>query len=233
MERSVKTHRVESREAGSQLAARLFVELSQANPTKPVGLATGSTMAGVYRELENLGFNPKCQVAFALDEYLGLPPVHENSYARELTTNFSERLGFQGQLLIPGQEPLSDPTSFEQFHLEQGPVSVQLLGLGTNGHIAFNEPGSSWDSTTRVVELHEATIKDNSRFFSDGSKMPTHATTQGIATVKRANALILLVFGQNKLEALQTALNNPGIHAPASALLDHPNLTLITDLDIG
>lgn len=226
-------HKVESREVGSQLAARLFVELSQANPAKPVGLATGSTMAGVYQELENLGFSPKCQVAFALDEYLGLSPEHENSYARELTTNFSERLGFQGELLVPGQEPLGDPTSFEQFHLEQGPVSVQLLGLGTNGHIAFNEPGSSWDSTTRVVELHEATIRDNSRFFADSSKIPSQATTQGIATIKRASALLLLVFGQNKLEALQIALNNPGTHAPASSLLDHPNLTLITDLDIG
>lgn len=229
----MKIQRVESREAGSQLAARLFVELSQANPTKPVGLATGSTMTGVYQEMQHLGFSPKCQLAFALDEYLGLPPEHENSYARELTTNFSERLGFQGELLVPGQEPLSDPTSFEHFHLEQGPVSVQLLGLGTNGHIAFNEPGSSWDSTTRVVELHEATIKDNSRFFADPSMMPTHATTQGIATIKRASSLLLLVFGQNKLEALQTALKNPGIHSPASALLDHPNLTLITDLDIG
>lgn len=229
----MKIHRVSSREAGSKLAAELFAELSSSKPKDPVGLATGSTMADIYKELEDQGYKPTCDIAFALDEYLGLSPKHANSYAKELENQFSKRLGFEGELLTPGQEPLSDPASFERFHLEHGPVSVQLLGLGSNGHIAFNEPGSSWDSETRVVELHEVTMRDNARFFSDPSQMPTRATTQGIATIKRANALLLVVFGESKLPALRRAFSDPGIENPASSIFDHPNLTLITDLDLS
>jgi glucosamine-6-phosphate deaminase len=114
-----------------------------------------------------------------------------------------------------------------------GPVAVQLLGLGSNGHIAFNEPGSPWDSLTRVVDLHEQTLRDNARFFEDTAQMPTRAITQGIATIKRASAILLVVFGGNKLKALKDALDNPGLQAPASSLFDHPNLTLITDLDLS
>ena len=225
--------RVSSRDEGSQQAATLFAELSAANPTKPVGLATGSTMSGVYRELENLGFIPECEIAFALDEYSGLGRDHPNSYFGELNEQFVQRIGFKGRLLVPGQEPYSDPEEFERAHLAQGPLAVQLLGLGSNGHIAFNEPGSSWDSVTRVVELHEATIRDNSRFFEYPATMPSYATTQGIATIKRASALLLLVFGESKLAALQAAFRNPGVNSPVSSLFDHPNLTLITDLELS
>lgn len=232
----MRIERVASREAGSQLAAQLFADFSNLNPTKPVGLATGATMSGVYQELANQGFSPGCDKAFALDEYLGLTKDHKNSYLFELNEQFAKRLGFKGELLVPGQPPFEAEEGlalFEKEHLSAGPLSVQLLGLGSNGHIAFNEPGSSFDSLTRVVELHPETLRDNSRFFEDPDQMPRLASTQGIATIKRASALLLLVFGETKQAALTAALSKVDTNSPASALLDHPNLTLITDLDAG
>jgi len=232
----VRIERVDSREAGSKLAAQLFADFSNLNPTKPVGLATGATMSGVYQELAKQGFSPSCQKAFALDEYLGLTKEHKNSYFYELNEQFVKRLGFKGELLVPGQPPFEGEEGlalFEQEHRRSGPLSVQLLGLGSNGHIAFNEPGSSFDSLTRVVELHPQTLLDNARFFEDPSEMPKFASTQGIATIMRASELLLLVFGETKQAALTAALSKADGDSPASALLDHPNLTLITDLDLG
>lgn len=231
----LKTIKVQSREEGSRLAAKLFADLAEQNPDKPVGLATGSTMAGVYSALADMGFRPTCPHAFALDEYAGLPQTHENSYFRELSEKFAHATGWTGALHVPGvgyEDVEAGAEAFEETITALGPVSVQLLGLGSNGHIAFNEPGSAFDSVTRVVELHPQTRADNARFFASADQVPTNAVTQGLATINRASALLLLVFGEGKRPALLQALSDPGPMTPLAALLDHPNLTLITDLDI-
>lgn len=231
----MKIIKVADKEAGSARAAELFAELSKAAPNKPVGLATGGTMAGVYRELEKQAYRVPCEDAFALDEYLGISPTDKNSYLGELKRRFSDPLHWSGTLHVPGQgEYAGDGGAelFEQRIAELGPISVQLLGLGSNGHVAFNEPGSAFDSRTRVVELHPQTRSDNARFFDSADQMPTHATTQGLATIAQASNLLLLVFGDAKKAALSQAFSDPGPMTPLGALIGHSDLTLITDLEI-
>ena len=232
----MKIEQFSTRQEAIEFAAELFIAKANANPTKPVGLATGSTMEGVYDSLAYKNFVPGCAAAFALDEYLGLPEGHENSYSTELTEKFSNRLGWKGSLHVPGTgvySGSSGPAKFEQAIRESGPISVQLLGLGTNGHIAFNEPGSAFDSVTREVELHPQTRLDNARFFSPPESMPTHAVTQGLATIMSATSLTLVVLGERKRPALEQALDSPGPLTPLAPLLEHADLTLVTDLEIG
>jgi glucosamine-6-phosphate deaminase len=226
--------RVEDSSEGAALAANLFAEASDAASDKPVGLATGGTMDGVYRELARVGFNPACNDAFALDEYDGISRDHKNSYASELQSKFAKPLSWPGAIHVPGQEPYSGVSgiaAFEKALVDIGPLSVQLLGLGTNGHIAFNEPGSSFESRTRKVRLHPATIRANSVYFDNPASMAKHAVTQGLATIAQASKLLLLVFGQDKKNALSKALNHPDLSTPLAAFTDHKDLVLITDLD--
>lgn len=235
MEREVKIIKVASRDEGSRLAAELFISATEAKPESPVGLATGSTMQGVYAQLARLRYQPACTHAFALDEYLGIDPLDENSYHRELTTAFVEGLGFRGQLHVPGQFEYRGQLGYELFerrHLQLGPLAVQLLGVGVNGHIAFNEPGSSFESVTREVDLARQTVIDNSRFFARPDQAPTRAVTQGIATIMRASKILLLAFGHNKLEAARAMLLGPDTAVPASAIAGHGAVTVITDLNL-
>jgi len=231
----MKLLRVDDRAAGSQLAAELFIEAANQNPDQPIGLATGATMQGIYAELTRQDFTPSCKHAFALDEYLDIDPGDTNSFYHQLTEVLEEQLGFRGKLHVPGQFEYQGEAGyqlFEQRHLELGPLSVQLLGLGSNGHIAFNEPGSSFESVTREVELADQTIRDNSRFFESLDQTPTRAVTQGIATIMRAQTILLVAFGEQKLEAARAMLGAQSPSAPASALASHPSVTVITDLEL-
>ena len=226
---------VENKQLGSELAAKLFAQTSNQNPHKPIGLATGETMRGVYAHLAKIDYTPATSNAFALDEYLGIKKADPNSYLSELTTSFCKLLNWEGRLHVPGQGEYSGeqgPERFEKVHLELGPLSVQLLGFGVNGHIAFNEPGSKPDSLTRIVDLHEETRIANSRFFDSLDQVPTQAYSQGLATIKRASSILLLVFGEKKKQALLEALDETSESSPLSALKGHQNLTLITDQQI-
>ena len=231
----MKLETLPSRDKAIERATRLFIEKSEAHPKHAVGLATGSTMDGVYRLLKELRYIPKTQHAFALDNYEGIEPDHKNSYLTELTEKFAKGLGWKGTLHVPGTgeyRHVDGPEDFELALKTHGPVSAQLLGLGTNGHIAFNEPGSSFDSRTRVVRLAEQTRSDNARFFGQGQSVPTHAVTQGLSTIRQATSLILIVLGERKRPALLKALETPGPEVPLAAFLDHPDITLVTDLDL-
>jgi glucosamine-6-phosphate deaminase len=233
-ERSLKILKVADLSAGTKLAAKLFAEAADSSPDQPVGLATGGTMDGVYRELAKSHFIPACKDAFALDEYEGIARDHKNAYASELRHKFAENLGWSGTLHVPGQGPYSGESgaaAFERAIADLGPISVQLLGLGVNGHIAFNEPGSPFDSTTRRVELHSDTIKANSVYFDDPASIPDHAITQGLATIGQSSKLLLLVFGPAKKAALSAALKHPDLSTPLAAFANHGDLVLITDLD--
>ena len=227
--------KVANRTEGGKLGAELFINFCDLSPEAPFGLATGETMDAVYSELANKSWKPASENAFALDEYVGLDKDHKNSYLYELTNIFTNKLGWEGIIHVPGQPPYDGASGtevFEQALAKYGPLSVQLLGLGVNGHIAFNEPGASFDSRTRVVQLHKETRDANSRFFELGQEVPKEAVTQGLATISQAKNLVLLVFGQNKLAALLEALESPSSETPLAALLGHPSLTLVTDLSV-
>jgi glucosamine-6-phosphate deaminase len=229
------THRVSNQEQGQALAAELFSAASNQSPQSPVGLATGNTMSGVYQQLVASEFKPRFAHAFALDEYHGISPTSKNSYLNELNNKFVEPLSWQGELHAPGQGAYSSETGnseFEQYLHELGPLSIQLLGIGVNGHIAFNEPGSDFQSKTRKVALHEETMRSNATYFDDPATVPTHANTQGLATIKQAETLLLLVFGEHKKQALLKSLQSPDQTTPLAALIDHKNLVLVTDLVI-
>lgn len=221
---------------GSSRAAELFALLSSADPGAPLGLATGATMQGLYARLTTQGFRPRCSDIFLLDEYVGLAEQSPYSFAEEIRKRFSDPLGFQGHTHVPGQGPYAGPDGnarFEQILAERGPLSVQLLGIGTNGHIAFNEPGSPADSRTREVVLAQETLTANARHFPEGFVLPTRATTQGLATIAQASTLLLLAFGPSKHEALRSGLSTVSTDHPLSALVDHPGLIIITDADLG
>lgn len=230
----MKITRVNDSFVGSELAARLFMDLHAVSPTQPLGLATGLTMTGVYQALARHYFRPQCSDVFLLDEYLDLPDGHQNTFEQEIRHQFCDPLSYDGNVHVPGRGPYTGPKGpdlFEQRLEELGPVSAQLLGVGTNGHVAFNEPGSELDSTTREVALSDETIESNKRQFRVPEEMPHRAVTQGLATISQAEALIVLAFGPAKKAALVDALREESKENPLSLILRHPQLTIITDID--
>lgn len=229
----MKIIKVENRDQGVLEVAKVFMGKSAGDQDAPVGLATGATMLGVYEALATLGFKPGFHDAFALDEYEGLSADHPNSYARYLDEHFAKALGFAGQIHVPGQGDYVGTVGLEAFEASidsLGPISVQLLGLGPNGHVAFNEPGSEPTSTTRRVELANETIAANRQYFDPPTSIPGFAFTQGLATISKAQSLIVAAFGEEKREALNQALDVTGAETPFSAIRNHQDLSLVTDL---
>lgn len=193
-----------------------------------VGLATGSTPSGVYASLVSRRADLSGSLVYALDEYVGLDANHPQSYRSVLRREAIDPLGLDPESLrIPGEDTC---TQIEQELRSHGGVDVQLLGIGSNGHIAFNEPGSPFDSRTRVVRLTEQTRRDNARFFDSPDEVPTHAATQGLATIMGARRVLLLAFGEHKAAALAAALDgDETVQVPASILRRHPNVTVFAD----
>lgn len=231
----MKLIKVESPQAGARLVAQRFAEISQATPASPVGLATGGTMVEIYKNLVQIDFRPTFEHAYALDEYLGLEPQHPNSYARYLDEHFVRPLGFKGALHVPGQGQYQNQSGYDLFEhslASLGPLSVQLLGLGPNGHLAFNEPGSSLTSRTREVELAAETIAANSQYFDPPESIPPLAVSQGLATIAKAQNLLVAVFGEHKREALQQAVLEQETKVPFAAIRNHPNLIVFTDIEL-
>lgn len=230
---------VESPEAGSKLAADAIADLLRAKPAAVLGLATGSTPLGVYDALVDLHENEGLSFAqargFALDEYVGLPADHPESYREVLRREIVSRVDFAPGAVRSPDGWASDLTAacqdYEQAIRDAGGIDLQILGIGTDGHIGFNEPLSSLASPTRVKTLTQATREDNARFF-DGNvdAVPLHVLTQGIGTILRARHLVLLAWGANKADAVAQTVEGP-VRAmmPASALQLHPHATIIVD----
>ncbi|MFD1827619.1 MULTISPECIES: glucosamine-6-phosphate deaminase [Mumia] len=214
-------------------AADLILDVLETDSA--VGLATGSSPLGAYQEIVRrvrLGAtaSPVARRGFLLDEYLGLPAGDPNTYASVIRREVADALGLDvrgpdGQAADPEQEA-------ERYGREvvAASVAVQVLGIGRNGHLGFNEPGSSLDSQTRVVRLTESTRRDNARFFDSPADVPTHAITQGLATLMQARRLVLIALGERKAEAVHAALHGPVDPAcPASVLQRHPDAYVVTD----
>lgn len=203
-----------------------------------LGLATGSSPLTVYRELirrhHEQGLSFVGARAFLLDEYVGLAPGHPQSYARVIRTEFVDHVDFDPQRVHGPDGNAGDlaaaAAAYEQLLTAHGPVDVQLLGIGSNGHIGFNEPMSSLNSRTRVALLTEQTRRDNARFFGAADEVPRHVLTQGLATIRQARHLVLIATGAHKAAAVAAAVEGPlAARCPASVLQLHPQVTIVLD----
>lgn len=200
-----------------------------------IGLATGSSPLPVYRDLIDrraAGLSFSESRAFLLDEYVGLPRAHPQSYYSVIRQDFTDHVDF-AEVDSPDGEANDIPAEalrYDQAIAAAGGIDVQLLGIGSDGHIGFNEPSSSLTSRTRVKTLTEQTRQDNARFFDSTDEVPHHVLTQGLGTIGEAGQLILLAAGRHKAAAVSAAVEGPvSAFCPASILQLHPRATVIID----
>lgn len=210
------------------------------NPDAVIGVATGSSPLAVYAELARRVATGSVSLgritAFALDEYLGLPLDHPQSYAAFIRREVTTRLRLDATRVHVPDGNTNDPeatcAAFERAIDAAGGIDVQILGIGSNGHIGFNEPTSSLSSRTRIKTLSEATREDNSRFFNDVENVPTRCITQGLGTILDARHVVLLAQGAHKADAVAHAIEGPlSSMCPASVLQLHPHVTVVLDQD--
>lgn len=209
------------------------------NKEKPVlGLATGSSPVGLYKKMiadhNSNGTSYKNTVTFNLDEYIGIERSHEQSYWTFMHENLFDGIDIpEANIHIPRGDVSDIEAECARYEeeLAQYKIDLQVLGIGSDGHIGFNEPGVSFDSLTHVMELTEQTRSDNARFFDDDiSLVPTHAITMGLASIMKAEKIIVIATGANKADAVYGMVKGPkSTDCPASILQDHPDVTLILD----
>lgn len=221
----------------SKKAAEEMLAVIRSTPKAVLGLATGTTPLGLYARLiedhKINGTDYRHIRTVNLDEYKGLPASHEQSYAYFMRHNLFEGLG-----IAPGQTNIENGMAEDEAEecarydalLDAMPRDIQLLGLGSNGHIAFNEPQTPFGSGTHVVSLAESTIKDNARLFASQDEVPRKAFTMGIRHIMQAKRILILASGANKAEAVFKMAKGPVTEdVPASVLQLHPDCTLIVD----
>jgi len=223
----------------SALAARMIAQQILHKPSSVLGLATGSTPVGTYKELirlhKNQGLDFSKVTTFNLDEYVGLPPTHNQSYRYFMDQNLFNHVNVpSASIHVPygHAESVLDFCEWYEAEIQRfGGIDLQILGIGGDGHIAFNEPGSSLGSRTRLKTLTTQTRRDNARFFGgDADAVPRHCLTQGIGTILQAGHLVLVALGVGKAEAVHQLVEGP-VSAlwPASALQLHPHVTVLLD----
>jgi glucosamine-6-phosphate deaminase len=226
--------------AMSREAARIVAERLKKKPDIVLGLATGSTPLGTYHELIRLhreeGLDFSRVTTFNLDEYIGLPPDHPQSYHRFMMENFFNHINIDRKRIHVPDGMVKDIEAhcewYEREIEKAGGIDLQILGIGANGHLAFNEPSSSLGSRTRIKTLTQQTINDNARFFKDLKEVPKYAITVGIGTIMDAKELLLLASGAKKADALKAAVEGPiTAMCPASMIQMHRRATVITDKD--
>jgi glucosamine-6-phosphate deaminase len=212
--------------------------LIEARPDAVLGLATGSTPLPVYRTLARSFAADPLDVSrvrgFSLDEYVGLPEGHPESYRAVINRDVVIPLGLTpGNIRVPSGDPSTLSTAGAQYEkaiADAGGIDLQILGIGRTGHLGFNEPGSSFASLTRVKTLTPQTRADNARFFDSPDDVPVHCMTQGLGTIQRARHLVLLAFGESKAAAVAAAVEGPVTSSqPGSAIQLHPHVTVVVD----
>ena len=224
--------------ASFYVACELYKEMS-CQPTSKLGLATGGTMTEVYKYLVELLEKNQLDVShvetFNLDEYVGLKAEHPQSYHYYMNeVLFNQYPNFNKENLhIPNgySSQLEDEAErYNQLLNDRGPVDIQILGIGENGHIGFNEPGTDLHSETHIVDLTESTIRANSRYFESESDVPQQAVSMGLASILKAKRIILLAFGEKKKEAIHQLMNNQVTKdIPSTILHAHPNVEVYVD----
>ncbi|MBB5174710.1 glucosamine-6-phosphate deaminase [Texcoconibacillus texcoconensis] len=234
----MKIMKVDHYEEMSQEAAKLVKEKIKANPKATLGLATGGTPVGMYEQLikeykeGSLSFRHVKTIN--LDEYVGLTAGDENSYRAYMNNLFFKHIDIPNESTFLPNGDADDLQKECEYYEETiksiGGVDLQILGIGGNGHIAFNEPGTPFTSRTHVVKLASATREANARYFDDEEDVPEYAVTMGIETILESKEIVLLASGENKAEALRELVEGEKDEAnPSTALQGHPNLTIIAD----
>lgn len=228
---------VDTAENIAKRAAQRYVELLNEKPNAVLGGATGSTPLGLYAELARLCAEGKVSFknasSFNLDEYVGLSGTHDQSYRYFMNENLFKHIDIDiSKTYVPSGIDISLAADYDKAIEEAGGVDMQLLGIGLNGHIGFNEPGTPFGSRTHVVELTESTRQANKRFFSSINDVPTHAVTMGIRTVMNAKSIILMATGKNKAEIIKkTICGEVTPEVPASVLQLHPFVEFYVDTE--
>ncbi|MFD2612210.1 glucosamine-6-phosphate deaminase [Paenibacillus gansuensis] len=228
----------ESTEELNEAGAGIVISLLQTKPDAVLGLATGGTPVGVYEHLVKayrkgrLSFRKA--TSFNLDEYVGLPQEHPESYYSYMKQHLFDHVDLPvHQAHIPdgnAENPEEECRRYEAKLAEAKQIDLQILGLGHNGHIGFNEPDHTLVSGTHVVELKEETRKANARFFDSMDEVPTHAITMGVGMILKAKTILLIVRGEDKADVVHRALTGPiRTELPASLLQTHPNLVVMLD----
>ena len=227
-----------NKEEIDKIVANKIAKLIKNKPNAVLGLATGSTPLGVYKNLINL--NKKGKVSFKnvttfnLDEYVGIDETHNQSYKYFMNKNLFDEIDInKNNTHFPDNKTIT-PEVYDEKIKTAGGIDFQVLGIGSNGHIAFNEPNTPFDSLTHIVELTESTIKDNSRFFNSIDEVPTKAVSMGLKSIMGASEIVLIATGANKAKAISELFTkNPDESLPASILKNHPNVTIYCDEDAG
>ena len=221
-------------EAATAIAARLIARLLKEKPDAVLGLATGSTPLPLYRALVDMQLDWSRVRTFNLDEYLGLAPEHPQSYHHFMWENLFRHVNIRPENVHLPDGLAADVPAFcadyEARIRAVGGIDLQLLGIGSDGHIGFNEPSSSLASRTRIKTLTQRTRADNARFFASADEVPSHVITMGIGTIMEARTNLLLAFGAKKAQALAEAAEGPVTAMnPASALQLHPDTRVCLD----
>ncbi|NLC73001.1 MAG: glucosamine-6-phosphate deaminase [Ruminococcaceae bacterium] len=228
---------IESKEKANKLAAEQYVKLLNSKPDCVLGLATGSTPLGLYAELIRLNKEgiisfSKCS-SFNLDEYIGLDGTHDQSYRYFMNTNLFDHVDIRkDHTFVPSGSCKSDEEAalYDEAIEKAGGVDLQLLGIGHNGHIGFNEPLTPFESKTHIEKLTDSTREANKRFFASIDEVPTHAITMGIGTIMKSKIIILVAFGEDKAEIMKKTIEGkPTISVPASLLQLHTDVTVYLD----
>ncbi len=201
------------------------------NGAKVLGLATGSTPETLYQNFINSDLNCSNLISISLDEYVGLTPDNPQSYHYFMRKHLFDKKPFKKSYVPDGmtKDVAATCKEYDQI-IKDNPIDVQLLGIGRNGHIAFNEPGTPFDIGTHEVKLTENTIKANSRFFDNEYEVPKSAICMGTANIMDAKKVVLMAFGEKKAQAIKEMIEGPVTEqVPASILQKHPDVTVIVD----
>ena len=231
---------VENYEEMSKRAAVIFASQIVLKPDSVLGLATGSTTIGMYKELINIYGRDALDFSkvstFNLDEYYKLDEDNEQSYNYFMNKNFFNHVNIKrDNINMPNgksEDTVRDCARYDKKIVDLGGIDLQVLGIGANGHIGFNEPNTNFEAETRLVELEKQTIKANSRFFNSIGEVPTKAVSMGIKTIMQSKKIILLASGIEKADAIEKAVNGKITpELPASILNLHKDVTIIVDRD--
>ncbi|MHC4064104.1 MAG: glucosamine-6-phosphate deaminase [Planctomycetota bacterium] len=232
----------ETKDQMDKLAAQMIERQLLRKPSSVLGLATGSTPVGPYRELVRMhkeeGLDFSKVITFNVDEYLDLPPSHKQSYHYFMDQHLFNHINVDPQNVHVPYGHAEDVEEFCQWYEAEiervGGVDIQVLGIGADGHIAFNEPGSSLGSRTRLKTLTKQTIEDNARFFDKLEDVPRFAITMGVGTILEAKEILLLANGSKKADIVAEAIEGPvTAQVSASALQMHRHVTVIVDAEAG
>ena len=237
----MKIIKVKNYDEMSEEALKLMLDVVKNNPRAVLGLATGSTPLGLYAKMiedhKNNGTSyAECR-AVNLDEYVGLDATSDQSYVYFMRENLFKHIDIKYENThIENGKAIDKEAECARYNalLDELPQDIQILGIGSNGHIAFNEPGTSFDSVTHIVDLAESTIKDNSRLFNSIDEVPRQAFTMGLSNIMNAKKIVVLANGEGKAYAIGELVNGEiREEIPASILRNHPDCILICDEATG